>query len=255
MPGGGYQPKLPGMEPAPAEDLLGQLAQRFAMLADGQVSPLRRAGAGARQWRSPQPGRSGCDPEALRYAASTDPEVAGHVEDFRTDGATVVMTLTPLAVVAGIRLVTGLGTPSGTDASTPLRPLTSGRLTLEDPVFVIQLAYSRALRDSVGQRWEESDGIPDGALDDPGPAADLVVALLEAPRRLAADGVSREGATSALGAVAAAYLSWEATLPPRLPAPVDPTQPVLPARLLASATARVLERGMSGVGIQARERI
>ena len=93
-------------------------------------------------------------------------------------------------------------------------------------------------------------GVSDGsdALDRPGPTADLAAALLDAPRRL--DPAGRpEQAWAALEAVATAYLVWEGEVPQHLP------DGGLGPRLLAGATASVLERGMSGLGIVARERI
>ena len=244
------------MEPAPAGDLLGQLAHRLAVIAAGELAPLRRAGAGARQWRSPQPARSGCDPEQVRYAAVRDPEFAPLVEDLRTEGSTLVATLAPRVIITALEGLSQIESRSSTARFGELLPTqASPGLTLDDPVFAVQLSFARALRDSRGQRWEEADGIPAGALDDPGPTADLVAALLEAPRRLVAHGASPEGVPAGLGAVAAAYLAWDETLPPRLQAVGTPAAPVVSARLLARATARVLERGMCGVGIAARERI
>ncbi len=244
------------MEPAPAGDLLGRLAHRLAVVAGGEVTPLRRAGRGARQWRSAQPARTGCDPEQLRYAASAHPELAQLVDDLRADGTTLVATLAPSVIISALEGLRHIESPSSTLRFTDLPPGEAPRrLALDDPVFTIQLAFARALRDSRGQRWKEADGIPAGALDDPGPTADLVTALLEAPRRLLADGASREAARAGLGAVATAYLAWDDALPARLRVPDSSAAPVLPARLLASASARVLERGMCGVGIAARERI
>ncbi len=75
-----------------------------------------------------------------------------------------------------------------------------------------------------------------------------MAALLDAPRRLDPTG-RPEQAWAALEAVATAYLVWEGEVPPHL------SDGGLRPRLLAGATAGVLERGMSGLGIVARERI
>ncbi|MBK8757886.1 MAG: hypothetical protein IPM08_12330 [Actinomycetales bacterium] len=252
------------MEPVLAGNLLEHLAQRIAVLArDRHAAPLRRAGAGARQWRTAQPGRSGCDAEQLRYAVATDDALALLLDDSRSEGATLVIRLTRVAVVAGLEGLAGAELDAARVAS---GTFTAARLTLDDPIFRLQLAYSRARRDAVGRRWEEADGIPpapdacgqsagisgvsDGsdALDRPGPTADLAAALLDAPRRL--DPAGRpEQAWAALEAVATAYLVWEGEVPQHLP------DGGLGPRLLAGATASVLERGMSGLGIVARERI
>ena len=251
-PAGGYQPKLPGMEPALAEDLLGYMAQRIATLAGDAVAvSLRRASAGAREWRSAQPAREGSDPQQLRYAVETDRAIAHLLDDARLEGATLVVRLTPLAVVNGLH---GLASRQLDSATSNSAGSTTTRHTLDDPVFRLQLAYSRARRDAEGPRWEEADGIPGSAVDEAGAMVDLVAALLESPRRMADPTTRPEQAAAALGAVATAYLAWEGELPPHLPV-VAPPVPALTPRLLASAAAGVLERGMSGLGIVARERI
>jgi hypothetical protein len=255
------------MEPVLTGNLLGHLAQRIAVLArDRQAAPLRRAGAGAREWRTAQPGRSGCDAEQLRYAVATDRALAHLLDDSRSEGATLVIRLTRAAVVAGLE---GLAEAGIHAARATSGIFTGTRLTLDDPIFRLQLACARARRDAVGARWGEADGIPPtsearhqpagvpggsgvldalDALDRPVPAADLVAALLDAPRRL--DPAGRpEQAWAALEAVATAYLVWEGEVPPHL------SDGGLRPRLLAGATAGVLERGMSGLGIVARERI
>ena len=270
-PGGGYQPKLPGMEPVLTGNLLGHLAQRIAVLArDRQAAPLRRAGAGAREWRTAQPGRSGCDAEQLRYAVATDRALAHLLDDSRSEGATLVIRLTRAAVVAGLE---GLAEAGIHAARATSGIFTGTRLTLDDPIFRLQLACARARRDAVGARWGEADGIPPtpdvrgqsygvsagsagsgvldarDVLDRPGPTTDLVAALLDAPRRMGDLAGRPEQAWAALEAVATAYLVWEGEVPPHLP------DGAFGPRLLAGATAGVLERGMSGLGIVARERI
>ena len=109
-----------------------------------------------------------------------------------------------------------------------LDPRASGRRVLDNPVFAVQFALGRARREASRHRPESALAMAE-EITSPG-VAELVTELLDAPRRL--------DTASALLAVATAYLRCE---------PID--------EVTAAATARVLERGMSLLGVSTPERM
>ena len=236
------------------------LAGRIARLAGGEPAPLERTPDSPHVWHTLQARRSRVDPETLAARLTEELRAPGIAAHAAPDGSGVRVSLAAGAVRRFLASVgSGSGMPSadlpaiavppapGQDegrfeaarrsgGAPALDPRASGRRVLDNPVFAVQFALGRARREASRHRPESALAMAE-EITSPG-VAELVTELLDAPRRLARAHTRPHDTASALLAVATAYLRCE---------PID--------EVTAAATARVLERGMSLLGVSTPERM